>query len=1717
MARKMMGWKTKGMNRDMSVSVFSADFAFENRNLRLSTNENNTLMSWVNEKGTSEITTSINNAPWEVPGVSAECPIEGVPIGTAVINNQLVVFTTCLHTETVGEEEPLEEIHYNIDRIYVFKFNNNKTVLNGELLYKGNLNFSVKHPIETLVSYEAEHVQKVYWTDGKNQPRLINIADRDHLIRWNHVSNGTAYPSTTTIDTFFDFIPAIETLSNFEFSVSKDNYANGIFAAGVIQYCFTYVNRYGQQSNIIETSRIYYLALDGRGASPEEKVSAGFNLKVENPDRNFDYVRFYSIQRTSINLEPHVKFLRDVRIPAIGDVELFDNGTIGSTMDPTELLYIGGKEISVITMTDKDLTLFLGNITQKNSSMEVVQEYYKDANNSINIEFSYKDPLILESKVPNIYSYTNQLKSNNQEDITTFKGGEWYRFGFQLQKCTGEWMEPIYLNDERNSYYPSVSVNYDGVNSVELVKATASITLGNVPNFDFSEFKRIRPVIVFPNVGERSVICQGVLNPTVFNIVDRPDNSPYAQSSWFFRPYIVDSSRQEAPVTPPDISQIVTVTKVNDQSITTSNYYTLASTGFETKYMYILIADLYDDASTGILAAETILKNGYLRVWEEGDSSRGGRYGGYNSYFFSGVVKMGVPDTGKTRYIFFKTTPWLVEGFNENENRTVIYQNGVVCIGAESQPFNLYSGLLKNSENMLYYDKIGGPTSYVFAFYITDINSSLDGVYTITFTNNNIDSEEEEEDPEEQGEEESTEENNRGGSYLTFEHYSSIVCQNGRTEYDSSSESLKQIEIQGSQGFYKNPFEEYSTNDLNLGGGSRTNPGELHRKSGTDSNTQFFIDQSILTLHSPDIEFDTEIQNYPKDNLNLRIVGVVPITANVSSHSIDISSEMLETNHNEGNPGQTTPVGRGTFGGSGLMDWIFGGGELDYNVVHANLSYAAGKRLVSEFLWNDVFIKRSTDEKDEDKIKTNDGLYNYLVFPWQRASSLNNDWRPISEASSVLKNKKMANLLFSYWTDYFSYSNSEYAPNHSIFSSVGVDMPLTENAEVMNYRLPRQNSISPEINYYANVDKPLYNNAGYLTIRESASISSGASENTEVIKNVIPMRYLSTSHAVVSLNNTADIDTQSGETGWIPIMPYAKIGNNKFGEYENPQEDEKTYWGKKLRFYQEGIDISDLPSHSYSFLWLAELYKTPNQESLFGGTTLEAIRSNIWLVGGEAQTISNINSPITLEWTVGDTYYQRYDCLKTYAFTNDDVNQLIEILSFMCETHVNIDGRYDRNRGQTNNTNIRPNIFNLINPVYSQQDNFFNYQRLGIDKRDMITYPNQIAYSKTKISGADVDLWTNVTLASVLELDGDKGSLNKLTRFNDQILAFQDTGISQILYNENAAISTQQGVPIELGNSGKVQGKRYFTDTIGCSNKWSLVNTPSGIYFMDSVGKNIFLFNGQLANLSGTLGFNTWCKNNIKASTEKWNPTFESGYQNFVAYYDKKNQEVLFVDDDSCLAYSEKLGAFTSFYDYSKAPYFSNLDDTGIWIEKSRAISDGDNYKLWKHQGGNYCQFFKANYPYSMTLIANADPQIDKIFSNLDFRACIDEDNTETVEGTTTFKSFKTPFDTLETWNEYQHGIANLSIKNGHDAMVHHTPNNEGSIKRKFRMWRCDVPRDNAALNIDNELPTLVSRFKRHPLNRMRNPWIYMKLQKNPVTGGLPRAEIHDILMSYYL
>lgn len=87
-----------------------------------------------------------------------------------------------------------------------------------------------------------------------------------------------------------------------------------MFAPGVIQYAFSYFNRYGQESNIFYTSPLNYISHEVRGASPEDSVSISFSIEMQKLDPNFNYVRIYSIHRTSIDSTPTVKRVADISI-----------------------------------------------------------------------------------------------------------------------------------------------------------------------------------------------------------------------------------------------------------------------------------------------------------------------------------------------------------------------------------------------------------------------------------------------------------------------------------------------------------------------------------------------------------------------------------------------------------------------------------------------------------------------------------------------------------------------------------------------------------------------------------------------------------------------------------------------------------------------------------------------------------------------------------------------------------------------------------------------------------------------------------------------------------------------------------------------------------------------------------------------------------------------------------------------------------------------------------------------------------------------------------------------------------------------------------------------------------------------------------------------------------------------------------------------------------
>ena len=121
---------------------------------------------------------------------------------------------------------------------------------------------------------------------------------------------------------------------------------------------------------------------------------------------------------------------------------------------------------------------------------------------------------------------------------------------------------------------------------------------------------------------------------------------------------------------------------------------------------------------------------------------------------------------------------------------------------------------------------------------------------------------------------------------------------------------------------------------------------------------------------------------------------------------------------------------------------------------------------------------------------------------------------------------------------------------------------------------------------------------------------------------------------------------------------------------------------------------------------------------------------------------------------------------------------------------------------------MSPNNFNLINEVYSQKNNFFNYRIYDNEYYKNSKFANQITWSLEKTAASDTDPWTNITLANTLDMNGEKGNVTALMSWNEYLLCFQERALNQILFNSRVQIPTTDGVPIEISNSYKVDGSR---------------------------------------------------------------------------------------------------------------------------------------------------------------------------------------------------------------------------------------------------------------------------------------------------------------------
>lgn len=1726
MEQKIVEYRNKGMYQDIAISKASDEFAFENLNIRITANEDNTLLAVTNEKGPSviEFTPVYSNRVLNRVSIKTEvktptrvnaprkqlkiyCELEHVATSKVTVqaqeqDNPTKVFATIKEGEKKAtiltmpftghiptfEYSVFEDTRYDDNYIYllegedisdietefiksstdyilgtylgkaqlnntlvlfthgdtedyIYKISKVENSLTLQLLYEGSLGFNVNYPIDAIADYESEDIQKVYWVDGLNPNRVINV------------SKSAKYG---TNNSQFDFVPIVNSYPSV--SIEKQFNGSGEFKAGIIQYYFCYYRKFGAQSAIVYASPLNYIAFQDRGGKEGETISLNFKLTISDLDVSFDYVKIYSAKRTSLDGPLEVNLVGNYQIPEGGEIQVTDTNYNQEAVDPSILSYLAGDSFTATTLAKKEDTLFLGNIklTDENlssSEKETIQAAFQGTQDEIipckAIIFDYK------AVGKNNDGEYNITLENTSSTIKGFKRGEIYRFGIQFQTIKGNWTSVVWIGDKECNLAPKEE---NGITYIP----NASLTVSSI--FQQSDIQSIiskyinyRLVMAQTSVETRKILAQGIVNPTMFNYKERANNTVFSIPSYITRPQNGQIHWQHMDcvgANNEDFAEIQCISEIRPPCIEAISF--VDGTGSD---------------------SNNYIPNGYLMQIDYIYHSDGGTA-------FSIVFAGGIPLIMYTWKVIIAVVP--AYAYEQNGQTYYKYDNSLV----KQQSYT--TGITNKAANFNRVDK--------FLFDNSDGYLSLENL-GIVYNNESIFT------------------LGYGFNGLETIFPSTLVPQ-----YDNNG---------GHDRNYAWRFIKTVTNEESLVGIPSTDLVKNH---------QFYIDSNLVTLHSPEIYYDKVNGNNLE--LKVKLVGVTNVLSVKNKVYMEASQgkagaakqivETINTNY---------PVTSGFF----YQDALY---------------YSADVVPYKMYLWHktgSIIGQKQLDETQTEfeyySVLTNKIMAN-STFAGKTCYFDNNDIISYTNATaSIIKdtNYQIRQIDSAYGKIYYcsNYDNfiipDASVPYSVVISAQNITSPLTklENYNdgvrikynttphaILSFKntnsvaIPILPSLNQEIlgawqlkNVYPQYTDNDGNRPEWLTAAsyrwgvEEYDYEGAAGGGKCVAVCFLPGYYdygnnQTWYYSTAALERIKQMYTPESHTDFILLSnsPISGIPMSYWGvlnatskvvdgqvtyEWFLTQAPKNSYY--KQTYYWDGTgdykgsvgavaaitlsgysitlgnhkyyveDYKDITVSGYDetlpYLYVAELCRDIDYDALYGGYGESALQALNWLPISSPTSFSN-----NVSLTEGDTYYQRFDCLRVYPTTERDENSVVDIVSFMCETHINLDGRSDVNRNNSQLTAMRPTNFGLRNPVYDQENNLFIYNVLD-KKYDLNTFKNQIAWSLPKTPSTDIDTWTQVNLANTLSLDGNYGDITKLVNFNNRVLAFQEKSIAVVNYNERVQISTEQGVPIELANSGKVNGYSYLTTVYGCPNRFTICQSKQGLYFIDDNKKVFVAIAGDgIKEISTVGGMSSWFKN--KMNTDK------TQNRRYNVFSDTNTNDVYVSIPNTSLVYNEQLQAFTSFMSlYANVSFGVNLEDKFYYMDRYNIF-----YEMF---GGAY------EDEYSMTYRVNPEPMTDKTFTNVEYTTDV-IDLASTLDDSPSLIFPSVPFTDIAAWNEYQKGED--SLNNGIQRI--------DNVKQRYRIWRADIPRDDT-----------------NKRDRMRNPWIYLKLSH---IGENIKTIFHNLVVKYF-
>lgn len=770
----------------------------------------------------------------------------------------------------------------------------------------------------------------------------------------------------------------------------------------------------------------------------------------------------------------------------------------------------------------------------------------------------------------------------------------------------------------------------------------------------------------------------------------------------------------------------------------------------------------------------------------------------------------------------------------------------------------------------------------------------------------------------------------------------------------------------------------------------------------SDIPANIYCDHNILTFHSPDIEVNKPlIDNNPA--IKYRILGYT----------------IINTTH---------------------FDNYLSGTSAPYDKSNGGELYDKGKSILGRYnavLWR--------DDKD------------WAVYAWNRSLSLSNQvqidgtvWYGAYE-KKIFSNVHFCenSYIFSdgdteaHWEDegneYGGYlPQNEFSTQHGVpaFPTMGTPR-VFDSDEVTAIYLDKQagsNNVNNRLVYYGNVNFAHSVGSYHATYSENSepNYKEWEGSNSDLTDSCI-IQYKSTPHVVMPLNFFERTGTT---TDYIsPTLPSPRRVSYDLVTQSEPEGryiwETSNHYLSALHLHS-GYTINHWPINGIGLIYIAELFQDITAEQMYGETDDE--ESLAKLTWNPISDWVNLKSREQMTG-YGDTFIGRWECLKTYAYSDKAQQSYIDITSVILESDINLNSRYDNFKGTTSGVHVTKENFNLFNPVYSQRDNLFSYHTLrasdGVD-----SFSNQICWSDVKVNGAEVDTWAHINLGNNLDLEGVYGELRRMINFNNDLYCFQDGAIYKVNYNTRVMVNPSDNSPIELSNNNRVETPILLSNNYGASSLWNVKSSKNGVYFYDSKHKTIGLINpeGQVQEISSVKGMQSFIKRHGDISNITYDITCNDIYFNF---------------DNLSLAFNEEMGEFTSLYEYYQSPFIFEL--------QGHSFATKESYIYEQRAHPDYCNFYNTPSGFYVELLSNPDALIDKTFTNIEFSMVATDHNGNDIHSS---------FDSIKAEDSYQESTETSlpSIENNTERGKVINPG-PLPMKRKFRYWRLNIPRAKGSID----------------------------------------------------